>query len=86
MARCAGTLPIGQVMIAKIRLHDLRHNSTPRRLLSEIGAELGSPLPEFGQLGPQAPDLAVDARQLRPGQGRNSEPGASHSRAEAGAG
>lgn len=27
----------------------------------------GSPLLEFGQLGPQAPDLAVDARQLRPG-------------------
>ena len=67
MARCAGTLPIGQVMIAKIRWHDLRHNSTPGRLLSEIGAELGSPLLEFGQLGPQAPDLAVDARQLRPG-------------------
>ena len=39
----------------------------PGRLLSEIGAELGSPLLEFGQLGPQAPDLAVDARQLRPG-------------------
>ena len=27
----------------------------------------GSPLLEFGQLGPQAPDLAVDTRQLRPG-------------------
>ena len=53
-------------MIAKIRLHDLRH-TTPGRLLSEIGAKLGSPLLEFGQLGPQAPDLAVDARQLRPG-------------------
>jgi hypothetical protein len=37
------------------------------RLLSEIGAELGSPLLEFGQLGPQAPDLAVDARRFRPG-------------------
>ncbi|MFI5068229.1 MAG: hypothetical protein ACHP9Z_30195, partial [Streptosporangiales bacterium] len=51
-------------MTAKIRL--LRH-TTPGRLLSEIGAELGSPLLEFGQLGPQAPDLAVDERQLRPG-------------------
>jgi hypothetical protein len=51
-------------MTAKIRL--LRH-TTPGCLLSEIGAELGSPLLEFGQLGPQAPDLAVDARQLRPG-------------------
>jgi len=57
---------IGQVMIAKIRLHALRH-MTQRRLLSEIGAELGSLLLKFGQLGPQAPDLAVDARQLRPG-------------------
>ena len=51
MARRAGTLPIGQVMTAKIRL--LRH-TTPGRLLAEIGAELGSPLLEFGQLGPQA--------------------------------
>jgi hypothetical protein len=67
VARCAGTLPIGQVMIAKIRWHALRHNSPPGCLLSEIGAELGSPFLEFGQLGPQAPDLAVDARQLRPG-------------------
>ena len=67
MARCAGTLPIGQVVIAKIRLLDLRDNSTPGRLLSEIGAKLGSLLLRFGQLGPQAPDLAVDARQLRPG-------------------
>jgi len=64
VARRAGTLPIGQVMTAKIRL--LRH-TTPGRLLAEIGAELGSPILEFGQLGPQAPDLAVDARQLRPG-------------------
>ena len=39
MARCAGTLPIGQVITAKIRLHDVRHNSTPGRLLSEIGAK-----------------------------------------------
>ena len=45
----------------------MRH-TTPSRLLSEIGAELGSPLLEFGQLGPQALNLAVDARQLRPGQ------------------
>lgn len=66
MARCVGTLPIGQVMIAKIRLHALRH-MTQGRLLSEIVAKLGSPFLEFGQLGPQAPDLAVDARQLRPG-------------------
>src|SRR5690348_17903846 len=51
-------------MTAKIRL--LRH-TTPGRLLAEIGAELGSPILEFGQLGLQAPDLAVDARQLRPG-------------------
>jgi hypothetical protein len=55
-------------MIAKIRLHDydFRH-TTPGRLLSKIGGELGSSLLEFGQLGPQAPDLAVDARQFRPG-------------------
>jgi hypothetical protein len=66
VARCVDTLPIGQVMIAKIRLHALRH-MTQGRLLSEIGAKLGSPFLEFGQLGPQAPDLAVDARQLRPG-------------------
>jgi hypothetical protein len=51
-------------MTAKIRM--LRH-TTPGRLLAEIGAELGSPILEFGQLGLQAPDLAVDARQLRPG-------------------
>ena len=52
-------------MTAKIRL--LRH-TTPGRLLSEIGAELGSPLLEFGHsCYLQAPDLAVDARQLRPG-------------------
>jgi hypothetical protein len=66
MARRAATRPIGQFMTAKIRLHDLRH-ATPGRLLSQIAAELGSPLLESGQLGPQAPDLAVDARQLRPG-------------------
>src|SRR5260370_14557756 len=59
-------LPIGQVMIAKIRWHDLPHIRRSR-LLYEIGAELGSPLLEFGQLGPQPPDLAVDARQLGPG-------------------
>jgi hypothetical protein len=53
-------------MIAKIRLHAWRH-MTQGRLLSEIGAKLGSPFLEFGQLGPQAPDLVVDARQLRPG-------------------
>ena len=40
MARCAGTLPIGQVITAKIGL--LRHNSTPGRLLSEIGAKPGA--------------------------------------------
>src|SRR5260370_8483738 len=32
-----------------------------------MGAELGMLLLEFGQIGPQAPDLAVDARQLGPG-------------------
>jgi len=36
-------------------------------LLTEIGAELGSPLRAFGRLGPQAPDLAVETRQFRPG-------------------
>lgn len=32
----------------------------PGRSGSEVGAELGSPLLEFGQFCPQAPDLAVD--------------------------
>src|ERR1035438_7508602 len=57
---------IGQVMIAKIRLHALRH-MTQRRLLSEIGAKLGSLLLKFGQLGPQAPHLVVDGRTCPPG-------------------
>jgi hypothetical protein len=35
--------------------------------VEQIGAELGSPLPELGQFGPQAPDVVVDERQLRPG-------------------
>src|SRR2546430_5810576 len=39
----------------------------PYPTLFRSGAELGSPLLEFGRLGPQAPNLAVDARQLRPG-------------------
>ena len=49
--------------------HDLRHR-TPGSLLSlltEIGAEIGSPLLEPGQLSPQAPDLAVNTRQFRSG-------------------
>jgi hypothetical protein len=32
----------------------------PGRSGSEVGVELGSPLLEFGQFCPQAPDLAVD--------------------------
>jgi hypothetical protein len=38
-----------------------------RRSAAEVGVELGSPFLEFGQFGPQAPDLPVDARQLGPG-------------------
>jgi hypothetical protein len=44
----------------------IRLNVLPGISLSEVGAELGSPLLEFGQLGLQALDLAVDARQLGP--------------------
>lgn len=50
-------------MLARLAMFD----QAQRRDLSEIGAELGSPLLEFGQLGSQAPNLAVDARQFRPG-------------------
>jgi len=73
-------------MTAKIRL--LRH-TTPGRLLSEIGAEPGSPLLEFGQLGPQAPSVPPEAAERRAQpvtcagvRGRNPEPGASRSRAQ----
>jgi len=41
--------------------------AVPGRSGSEVGAELGSPLFEFGQFCPQAPDLAVDVLQLCPG-------------------
>ncbi len=36
----------------------------PSRSASEVETELGSPLLERGQRGPEASDLAVDARQL----------------------
>src|SRR5260370_26087171 len=46
-------------------VHRARLNALPAsRSLSEVGAELGSPLLERAQLGPEASDLAVDARQL----------------------